>query len=45
MTKVLLILMVCGMIANGLASLRSEPPLLIDSHPTSTPIATLDEAR
>jgi hypothetical protein len=44
-TKLLLILMLCGMIANGLASLSSEPPLLIDSRPSPTPITTLDESR
>jgi hypothetical protein len=36
-TKLLLILMLCGMVANGLASLHSEPPLLIDSHPSPSP--------
>jgi len=33
--KVLLIAMLAGALANGLAS-RSDPPLLIDSNPSSS---------
>ena len=40
MAKLLLILIVGGALANGLASAQSEPPLLIDSSPSAT--ATLD---
>jgi hypothetical protein len=36
-TKLLLILSLFGLIANGLASSPSEPPLLIDSAPASAP--------
>jgi hypothetical protein len=35
-TKLLLILLVGGVLANGLAKSHSEPPLLIDSAPAGT---------
>ena len=35
MTKLLLILLFGGALANGLAAPHSEPPLLIDPAPTS----------
>ncbi|HVU30449.1 MAG TPA: hypothetical protein VHE36_08625 [Sphingomicrobium sp.] len=38
MTKLLLILSLVALIANGLASARSDPPLLIDSAPA--PVTT-----
>jgi hypothetical protein len=44
-TKLLLILLAVGALANSLAASRSEPPLLIDSQPTPAPITSLDEAR
>jgi hypothetical protein len=36
-TKLLLILSLFGLIANGLGSSSSDPPLLIDSAPTFGP--------
>jgi hypothetical protein len=33
-TKLLLILGLCGALVNGLTSTRSQPPLLIDSQPS-----------
>jgi hypothetical protein len=41
-TKVLLILLVGGALANGLAKSQSEPPLLIDSQPAPSPIDAND---
>jgi hypothetical protein len=37
-TKLLLILGLCGALANSLVSERSEPPLLIDSQPAPAPL-------
>jgi hypothetical protein len=42
-TKLLLILIAAGALANSLAP-RAEPPLLIDSHPAAAPITSLDES-
>jgi len=41
-TKLLLIVIAVGALANSLAP-RAEPPLLIDTHPAPAPI-TLDES-
>jgi hypothetical protein len=43
--KPILILMICATIANTLASLHSEPPLLIDSKPSPAAITSFDESR
>jgi len=40
--KLLLILILGGALANSFASSQSEPPLLIDSQPAPTHVATLD---
>ncbi|HSR01003.1 MAG TPA: hypothetical protein VLM36_13945 [Sphingomicrobium sp.] len=37
MTKLLLILIFGAMVANGVASFHSDPPLLIDSRPGPPP--------
>ena len=42
MVKLLLILIAGGALANSLGASPSEPPLLIDSQPAPTPVATLD---
>ncbi|HET8749181.1 MAG TPA: hypothetical protein VFM42_00425 [Sphingomicrobium sp.] len=46
MAKLLLIVVVAlaGIFADGFTSTSSQPPLLIDSNPPPTPVATLDEA-
>jgi hypothetical protein len=44
MAKLLLILIMGGALASGLASAHSEPPLLIDASPAPTQPTTLDLA-
>jgi hypothetical protein len=38
-TKLLLILILVGSLANAFAASESEPPLLIDSSPSAPPVA------
>ena len=47
MGKLLLILILTGALAQGLAAAHSEPPLLIDASPAPTPThsISLDAAR
>jgi hypothetical protein len=42
--RLLLVLVAVVGVANSLASSRSEPPLLIDSHPAPAPITSLDQS-
>jgi hypothetical protein len=44
MAKLLLILIMGGALADGLASSRSQPPLLIDASPAPFPATPLDAA-
>ncbi|HET7575311.1 MAG TPA: hypothetical protein VFK19_01955 [Sphingomicrobium sp.] len=46
MARLVLIVIVAlaGIFADGVASSNSQPPLLIDSNPPPTPVATLDDA-
>ena len=42
MAKLLVILLLGGALANGLAQSQAGPPLLIDSHPSPAPLDAAD---
>jgi hypothetical protein len=46
MAKLVLIVVIAlaGVLADSFASSNSQPPLLIDSNPAPTPVASLDAA-